>query len=94
MCQFEEDSDMGEIYCSLDGKKCPYEDDMPDCFAFEASENDVMNGCYSDDPEGLEMWQKRRKGISCKTCSHKGDQGPFGYCCSCYAYELYDKKEV
>ena len=93
MCQFEEESDLDGTYCTLDGKKCQYEDDMPDCIAFDPSEYDVMNGFYSDDPEGLAMWRKRRKGISCKTCKHQGDQGPFGWCASCYAYELYDKKK-
>jgi len=91
-CKYHEEDDLGAGICTADGKTCHYEDG-DECPAFEASEHAVLNGFFDDDPDGLEMWQKRRQGISCRTCAHHGDQGPFGRCANCWTYDLHEKKE-
>lgn len=90
-CEHHEYGDLEGNECALDGKKCHWEDNEDECPCFKPSEWAVMNGFFSDDPDGFERWEKERARISCKTCEHHGSIE--FWCASCWNYDLHKKKD-
>jgi len=84
-------NEFSQEVCTLYGGKCEDQGrcDRDGC---EPSDNDILNGWFDDDPDGFERYKKNQKGISCKTCAHKGDSRYL--CVHCDIYELYDPIET